>query len=132
MIRQTVSLLLVTAIVAFVSARPVRAATPEEKQAARAEKVRAGIAKLGTGPDARVKVTLGDKRKAEGYVASADDVAFVVADASTGGQTRVPYADVSKVKGNNISTGAVIAISAGIAVGVVLLVLFAMYASNES
>jgi len=100
------------------------AKTKEEKQAALAAKVKAGVAKLGAGKDAAISVKLRNKTKLKGYVSRIEEEAFVIADAKTGAETRVAYGDVTQAKGDNLSTGAIIAISVGVAVGVTLLVLY--------
>lgn len=102
----------------IMSAPPAFAATKEEKEACHAEKVRAGIAKLGTGASAIVAVKLRDKSHVAGFVSKADDSGFTVTDAKTGTSVPVTYADVTKVKGHNLSTGAKIGI--GIAIGFLL------------
>jgi hypothetical protein len=106
---------------------PASAATKEEKQAQRVERVRAGILKLGVGPEARVVLKLRDNVKIAGYVSSAKDESFVVTNSKTGNTSTVAYPDVTQVKGNNLSTGASIAIGIGIGVGATLLV-FLLYA----
>jgi hypothetical protein len=111
-------------LLSLCSAPSTLAKTGTEKDAAWAAKVKAGVGRLGTGKDAVVAVKLRDKRKLTGYVSAFGDESFVVADAKTGAQTRVPYGDVSQVKGNNLSTGATIAIAVGAAVGATLLVLY--------
>ena len=97
---------------------------------ARAEKVKSGIARLGTGESARVKVKLFDGRKLEGHVAEADAEHFVVAD-KAGAATRVEYTQVKKVSGHNLSTGAKIGIGVTIGVIVTLAVLYLTWAANE-
>ena len=57
----------------------------------------------------------GDKTKVVGFVASAGETSFAVTDSATGQATDVPYADVSKVRGNNLATGWKIGIGVGIA-----------------
>ena len=98
---------------------PAFAKSDSDKEAARAAKVRAQFAKLGTGKGARVKLELRDKTKLEGYLSEADDTHFAVTDAS-GKTTTVAYSQVKKAQGNNLSTGAKIAIGVGIAVAVVV------------
>lgn len=100
------------------------ATSKEEKQAQLVEKVRAGILKLGVGPDARVALKLRDRAKLAGFISSASDDSFVVTNLKTGDATTVAYHDVTQVKGNKLSTGASIAIGIAIGVGVTLLVLF--------
>lgn len=110
------------------AALPAFGATNAEKEARRAEKVRTQLAKLGTGSDARIKVELRDKTKLEGYVSAADAGAFSVTD-DKGNATPVPYHQVRKAQGNNLSTGAKIAIGIGIGVGV--LIIIALVAANH-
>ena len=112
------------------AAAPALANTNTKKEAERAEKVHAQLSKLGTGRDALVRVELRDKTKVEGYVSEAGADSFTVTD-SKGKATTVPYRDVRKAQGNNLSTGSKIAIGAGIAAAVVLIVLYSMYAANE-
>jgi len=100
------------------------ARTKEEKQAALAAKVKAGVARLGAGKDAAISVKLRNQTKLKGYVSRIEEEAFVIADAKTGAETRVAYGDVTQAKGNNLSTGAIIAISVGAAVGATLLILY--------
>ena len=88
------------------------------KEARRAEKVRAQLARLGTGSDAQVKLVLRDKTKLEGYVSEAGAETFAVTDAA-GKTTTVAYPQVARAKGNNLSTGAKIAIGVGVVVAVI-------------
>jgi hypothetical protein len=92
-----------------------------EKEAKFTEKVKNEIARLGVGIDAKVKVKLKDGTKLKGYISEANNEQFVVVD-SNGKAASVPYPQAKQVKGNNLSTGAKIAIGIGIAV-VALLIL---------
>ena len=112
------------------AAVPAFAATNAEKEARRADKVRAQLAKLGTGPDARIKLELRDKTKLEGFVSEAGADTFAVTDRA-GKTTTVGYGQVSKARGHNLSTGAKIAIGIGIGAGVTLLILFIWLASVD-
>ena len=103
------------------AAVPAFAATKAEKEAKRAEKVRTELSKLGTGKDARVKLELRDKTKLEGYLSEVGDSSFVVTD-KTGNSTTVPYPQVKKAQGNNLSTGAKIAIGVSIGAAVTLII----------
>lgn len=76
-----------------------------------AEKVRGEILKLGTGPDAQVKLELRDKTKVEGYVSEANDTEFKVVDPKSGTSTTVAYPQVRKARGNNLSGGVKIALT---------------------
>ena len=87
-------------------------------------------ARLGTGKDALVRVELRDKTRLEGYISEAGADAFAVTGAD-GKTTTVAYPQVRRAQGNNLSTGAKIAIGIGIGVAVTLVVLYAIYAANE-
>ena len=103
------------------AAVPALAKSSAEKEAKRTEKVRAQLAKLGTGKDALVKLELRDKTKLEGYVSEAGPTTFAVTD-RTGKTTTVGYGQVGKAQGNNLSTGAKIAIGVGIGAAVTLII----------
>jgi len=130
MLKKVCSFIL-SALLLQVAAVPAFAGTKAEKEARRAEKVRTQLAKLGTGSDARIRLELRDKTKLEGFVSEAGAETFAVTDAS-GKTTTVGYGQVRKAQGNNLSTGAKIAIGVGIGVGVTLLILYLVYLSNES
>ncbi|HWW76823.1 MAG TPA: hypothetical protein VNZ44_15600, partial [Pyrinomonadaceae bacterium] len=116
MLKKILSLALAGAFMAAASAQPAPAATltKAEKEAQFAEKVKAGIARLGTGTEARVEVKLRDKTRLKGYVGEAGAEQFTVVDAKTGAATAVAYPQVQQVKGNNLSQGAKIAIGVGV------------------
>lgn len=120
MLKKIICLALAGLLISVAGAGPVRAASKEEKQARFAEQVKAGIAKLGTGADARVEVRLRDKTKLKGYVSEVAGEHFVVADSKTGAAAAVAYSQVKQVKGHNLSTGARVAV--GIALAVALLI----------
>lgn len=122
------ALMLIGALILSMSAASMTPGKSKEEKAAEfAGKVKAGITRLGVGPDARVMVKLRDKTKLNGYVSQIGDESFVVADAKTGLTTEVQYPDVAKVKGNNLSSGATIAIAVGLAVGATILVLYLIH-----
>lgn len=122
------ALMLIGALILSMSAASMTPGkSKEEKTAEFAGKVKAGITRLGVGPDARVMVKLRDKTKLNGYVSQIGDESFVVADVRTGVTTEVQYPDVARVKGNNLSTGATIAIAVGLAVGATILTLYLIY-----
>lgn len=121
---------ILVALLLQAAAVPTFAKTNAEKDARRAEKVRTQLSKLGTGRDARVSLELRDKTKVEGYLSEAGADTFTVTD-KEGKTTTVPYQDVKKAHGNNLSTGAKIAIGAGIGAGVTLLILWLYIAAHE-
>ena len=98
------------------------ASSPADKEARLAEKVKAGIMKLGVGPETRVDVKLKDKTRLTGYVSEIGDSSFALTELKSGQVRTVAYPDVVQVKGNNLSTGAKIAITVAViaAVAIVL------------
>jgi len=90
----------------FVSAAGIK--TGDDKDV---EKVKTEIRKLGTGPDAQVKIELRDKTKVEGYVSQANDTDFVVVNPKSGTSTTVAYPQVGKARGNNLSGGVKVALT---------------------
>ena len=122
MLKKVCSVVL-SALLLQAAAVPAFAAARAGKEAKRAEKVRAQLAKLGTGPDARIKLVLRDKTKLEGFVSEAGADTFAVTDGA-GRTTTVEYGQVSKARGHNLSTGAKIAIGIAIGAGVTLLILW--------
>ena len=78
----------------------------KSKKALLASKVKAGVAQLGTGKFAVVRVVLYDKTKYHGYITEIGEDSFVVADAKTGATAPIAYPEVKGVKGSNFSTGA--------------------------
>ena len=122
MLKKAFCLLLIGTIMIVTSGRIALAANPRDKEAALTEKVKAAIAKLGTGPSARVEITLRDKSKLKGYIKDANEEHFMLVH-QTGDATEVAYPQVKKVKGNNLSTGAKVAIGVGIGLVILILIL---------
>ena len=124
MFRKLLSLVLIAAIfgggtVVSAAVAPKTGGDDDEK---RAEKVRTEIRKLGTGPDARIKLKLRDKTKLEGYVSEANDTDFTVVSLRDGTATTVAYPQVGTARGNNLSGGVKIAIYIGVAVALSYLI----------
>ena len=119
---RTAALVLFAVLVNINYSSPALAAKNPEKEAQFAEKVKTEIAKLGTGPNARIELKLRDKSKLKGYVSEVSEGSFVVVDDKTEAATTVPYPQVRQVKGNNLSMGVKIAIGIGIVVAVLLII----------
>ena len=83
-----------------------------------AEKVKAAVAKRGTGPKAKVNVRLKDRSKLKGYISQAGSDSFTLTDSKTGQARTLAYADVSEVKKQGgLSLAAKIGIGLGIGFG---------------
>ena len=108
---------------ALVDVEPASASSKLEKQARLAEKVKAGISKLGPGKDSRVALKLRDKKVLVGCISEVNPTSFVVSDPKPGTDSTVSYTDVSQVKGHNLGTGAKMGIGIAVGVGIALIVL---------
>lgn len=97
------------------------ASDKQDKEVRFAKKIKGEIEKLGTGPDARIEVKLRDKTRVKGYVSEVRFESFTIVDDKVGSSTTLTYPQVKQVKGNNLSTGAKIAIGVGITVGVLVI-----------
>ena len=86
------------------------------------------IAKLGTGPQAVVRVILKNKKKVQGWLSFADDGHFTVTAEKSGAVTSIKYSDVSSVKNLKPSRGALVA---GIAGGLSLAVVIFLFAGAK-
>ena len=124
MFRKVVTVLLVAAVMNLAGVRLVYAESKEEKQARFAEKIKANVLKLGTGESTRVKVKLRDQAKLEGFISDAGAETFTITNRKTGVATTVAYAQVKSVQGNNLSTGAKIAIGVGVAAAIIFIILW--------
>ena len=124
MFRKLVTLLLVALVINLGGVRLAHADSKEEKHARFADKIKANVLKLGSGESARVKVKLRNQPKLEGYISVAGDETFTVTNPKTGAATTVAYAQVKSIQGNNLSTGAKIAIGVGIAATIIFIILW--------
>ena len=115
------AVVLVALFLSITAPSPVLAGSNPDKEVRLAQKVKTEIAKLGIGPEARVDLTLRDKTKLKGYISEVGNESFAVINDKTGSATTVKYPQVKQVKGNNLSTGAKIAIGIGILFAVCLI-----------
>jgi hypothetical protein len=113
------SLLLLHAL--SLAARATETPLERSRKAMLVAEVKAGVAAIGAGKSARVRVLLNDKSKYHGYIAEVGEDFFVVADAKTGALASIGYSEVKGIKGNNLSTGAKIGIGVAIAAAVVII-----------
>ena len=123
MFKKFLCLVLVGFVLSVAGVAPAYATSKEEKDTRLAEKVKAGVSKLGTGPAARVQVKLKDKTKLKGYVSEAGEDSFVIVDEKTGATATIPYPQVQQVKGNNHSRAVEIAIGVGVILLPIVIVL---------
>ena len=99
---------------------------------AASDKVKAEVAKRGTGPKAKVTVKLKDKTTLKGYISNASGDSFTLSDSKTGQVRTLAYSDVAEVKKQGgMSLAAKIGIGVGVTVGVLALVVAIGCATND-
>ena len=116
--KKYLSLLLILSL--FGMTTYVRAAASDADETVRTEKIKREIRKLGTGPNAQIKLKLRDKTKIEGYISEVNETGFVV-NQHNGSSTAVAFPQVGAARGNNLSGGVKIAIGVGLTVAVTYL-----------
>lgn len=122
--KKSLSLVLSLLMLHAFSLAPLAEDTPLERSRASllASRVKAGVAHLGAGKFAVVRVALRDKTKYHGRITMIGDDSFVVADAKTGATALIEYREVAGIKGNNFSTGAKIGIGIAVAGAIAIIV----------
>ncbi len=131
MFKKYLSLALVILVINLAFGTTAFASTKKEKEARFAAKVKNEIAKLGTGTDARVEVKLRDKTKLKGYISQINENSFVIVPDNANTPTEVPYSQTKQVNGNNLSTGAKIAIGVAIGVAAFFLVTYIIFKNSD-
>jgi hypothetical protein len=113
-----ICLLLVTANFSVISAQ-----TKTGNDDSSVAKVKADVAKRGTGEKNRVEVKMLDGKKWKGYISQAGEDSFTLIDSNTGQSVSINYADVAKVKkaGPKGDTVALWIIGGAAAVGAIIL-----------
>lgn len=131
MFKKYLSLALVISVINLSFGAAAFAGAKTDKEAKFAAKVKNELVKLGTGTDARVEVKLRDKTKLKGYVSQINEDSFVVVKDNTNTPVEVSYSQTKQIKGNNLSTGAKIAIGIGIGVAILFVVLYLLVTDGD-
>jgi len=85
---------------------PQQTASVAPALSAEAEKIKAGVAKIGSGLKARVKIKLQDGTKLQGFISEASEQTFVVVrtdDRHIGQSLEIAYSDVTELKAKGVS-----------------------------
>jgi len=128
--KKYISIILVVAIVTLATGVKALAQNPAKDPVQRAAKIKAKVAKLGTGTKAKATVKLKTGEKLKGYISAAGENDFAITDKKTGQTKTISYSDVTEVKkSGGLSTAAKIGIGLGIGVGVLAIV--AVYISHH-
>jgi len=114
------------------AARSFAAGQKTDNNAAKIEKAKRNVAKVGVGSKARATITLNDGSKIKGYVYSTGDEDFVIRDRKTDAPTTIRYADVKNIdddRGHRYAKMAVLFV--GIGAAITLAAVFGAIAANE-
>jgi len=98
------------------------AASKAEKEAKQVEKIKQKVRKVGTDEYARITVGLKNQSKElKGYVSEIGEDGFVVMNSKTKVATTVAYRDVAYIRGKGLPTIAIVGITVGAVLGVLLI-----------
>ena len=95
MFRGTLVIILVGMLLATIGLQPVSALMKQEADSV--EKIRADIAKIGIGKQAKVKVKLRDNTRLQGYILETAQDSFTIVESETANSRVVAYSDVAQV-----------------------------------
>lgn len=98
MFKKFTALSLAILVVNFVCMTSVAATQQPSTDARTIERVKARVAQISPGSDARVEVRLYDGRKVKGYIYKIETDSFTVIDEGTGVATNIAYSQVQKIK----------------------------------
>ena len=121
MYKSLLSLVLSGLLFSQAAAAPQNAPPLSEKEARRADKVRAKVASLVTGEAARVRVSLRGRRDSRvvGYIREVQPESFTVVDPKTSTVTVIPYAQVKAINPNRAVP---VLVAIGVGVGIIVTV----------
>ncbi len=108
-------------LVAMLAGTIPHSAAGQNREDQSVQRVKEGVAKIGTGEKSRVKVELKVGTRIEGYINQIDDQSFSVVDRKTGQSTSIAYTDVAKLKGKGMSTAVKIVIVASVGLAAILI-----------
>src|SRR5437773_701009 len=134
---KTLSLILVTALTLNASGFAYQTTLPRDEQTQtqtqKSDKAKSEVQRRGIGENSQVKVKLrGNEGEVKGYISRIDETSFQVTEQKSGRVRTINYADVDRIRGTGLSTGAKIAIAAGIgAAGIVIGILASLAISGE-
>jgi hypothetical protein len=103
--RRLCCFLLAGLVVVGTSETPALAQAKFEAYQAQSAKVKAAIARLGTGEAAQIRITLLDMSFRSGYVSEVGDHSFIVANSVNETQVEIGYDEVARLRANNAITG---------------------------
>ncbi len=125
MFKRTLTLMLVGLLIFSLNlTSSVSAQSKSEPEATQLSKLKAKVAKFGTGKQAKIEVILRDQSKRSGYLGQINEESIVLTDAKTSVNTELPFANIADVRKTGMSKGAKIAL---IGVGAAVLGVFIFF-----
>lgn len=118
--RKALSAALVTFVMMISGIMGRAQSTPQDT--ASTQKIRAKVAKLGTGKRSRADVTLKDDRRLKGYIGEISENGFTLVDPKLGTVTNITYDEVRRFKSSS-NAGREIAFFGATMAGVLILVI---------
>ncbi len=125
MFKKSISLALVWLLIQTICVAPASAFMQTDGEAQQTAKLKARINEISRGEKKRASVTRRDGVKLAGRISEVKEDSFVIIDEKIGTTTTVAYSDVTQVnsKGKGLTTGAKVAIGAGLAAVVLVLII---------
>jgi hypothetical protein len=120
MVKKCLSVALLAFLLLFTNLQLINAQTNTGGNAAATEKIKAKVAKRGTGEKTRISVRMLNGTKVKGFISQAGDDSFTITDSKTKQTTTLAYSDVAQVKGAGLSTTTKILIGVGVGIAVTL------------
>ena len=114
--KKHLSIILIVSLVSLATGVQAFARGSGKDAVPQVEKIKAKIAKLGTGEKAKARIKLRSGEKLKGYISSVGENDFAITDKKSGQTKTVLYADVVEARKPGLSKGTKIAIVAGIGV----------------
>ena len=123
MVKKCLSVALLGLMMLFTNLQLINAQTNTRNDAAAVEKIKAKVAKRGTGEKARVALKMRNGTKMKGFISQSGDDSFTITDPKTKQTSTLAYSDVAQVKRSGLSKTSKILIGVGVAVAVTAVVL---------
>ena len=108
--KKHLSIILIVSLVSLATGVQAFARGSGKDAVPQAEKIKAKIAKLGTGEKAKVRIKLRSGERLKGYISSAGENDFAITDKKSGQTKTVLYSDVIEARKPGLSKGTKIAI----------------------
>lgn len=129
MLKKTLVSLLILMVANLALAPAALGANVSDKKREFVEKLKANIESQGVGEQSKIKLTLTNGTKIEGYISEISETGFTVVSKKDGKNITVAYPQVKQAKGNNWSAKNVIGIA--ILTGIFVVLIIAVATSKD-